>query len=410
MDDYYRNTSDIERKSTDGLSNVSHAGLFARFVAFIVDLAIMAFVAFSFVLLTQNTVCKASTYVKKYNQEFYSYYYESGLYVDTGDAKNPAKEKTFDTYLGYEEMFYSYYTDYLVNKCPEKYRVSYDGHETYWFNVHVLGQTDDLNLYPNDLDKLHDIVKNNAPALFTYKMDGENKLYDELALPKCQNNDPNAEIDEENQKKLIKYFYISDTDNTNNEYFYYSVASLDLWNRKFVSTAYDNWYLHYYTLPMVCSFSLSYLIFFFALPMIFKNGETIGKLIFHLGVVNKLGYRISKLQIIPRYLFMMVVVVALYLFLGTNLWFLGIITFLALASYALAIFTKDHKAIHDWIAGTIVIDKVHSEIFENATQEEKIKNEIASVESVLHDVEAAKDDDTVLYRNKNYENQKDKEG
>ena len=410
MDDYTRNASDIERASTDGLSNISHAGLFARFVAFIVDLAIMAFVAFSFVLLTQNTVCKSSSYVKKYQEEFYSYQVESGLFEKTDDPKAPYKQKTFDTYLGYQDMFYSYYTDYLVNKCPEKYRTSYDGKEAYWFNVHVLGQPDDLNLYPNDLDKLHDIVKNNAPALFTYKLDGDTKLYNELALPKCQNNDPSASIDEENQKKLIKYFYIPDSENTNNEFCYYYIATLNLTSQKFVSKAYDNWYMHYYTLPLVCSFSLSYLIFFFTLPMIFKNGETIGKLIFHLGIVNKLGYRLSRLQLIPRYLFMIVIVVALYLFLGLNLWFLGIITFLALASYALAIFTKEHKAIHDWIAGTIVIDKNHSEIFENATQEEQVKNRIESVQSLVHDVEMPKDDETVLYRNKNYDNQKDKEG
>ena len=152
------------------------------------------------------------------------------------------------------------------------------------------------------------------------------------------------------------------------------------------------------------------LVFFFAIPMIFKNGETLGKLIFHLCLVNKLGYRYNRLQLIPRFLFMMVIIIALYLFLGANIWFLGIVTFLALVSYGLAIFTKDHKAIHDYIAGTIVVDKVHSEIFENATQEDRIKKEINSVQSVIHDVEMPKDD-SVLYVNENFNKKKDdKEG
>ena len=410
MDENYNASSDIGRESTDGLKNIAHAGLFARFVAFIVDLAIMSFVAFGFVLLTQNTVCKASTFVKNAQNEYYSYQIDSGLF-EKNEVNGLYKERTFETYQGYEDMFFSYYTDYLVNKCPEKYRLSQDGKDVYWFNVHVLGQADDLNLYASDLEGLHDIVKKDAPALFTYKLDAENKpLYNEFALPKCQGNNPEAEISAEDQKKLTRYFYISDADNTDNQYCYYYIATLDLTARKFVSNAYDQWYLHYYTFPLVFSFAFSMVIFFFVLPMIFKRGETIGKLIFHLGLANKLGYKHSRLQLIPRVFFMLAVVVALALLIGINLWLLGIVTFLALASYGLAIFTKQHKAIHDYLAGTIVIDKVHSEIFDNATQEAKVKSEIESVKSLIHDVEVPQDN-SVLYVNKNFQKDKeDKEG
>ena len=152
------------------------------------------------------------------------------------------------------------------------------------------------------------------------------------------------------------------------------------------------------------------IIFFFVLPMIFKRGETIGKLIFHLGLANKLGYKHSRLQLIPRTFFLVAVVVVLALVIGINLWFLGIVTFLALVSYGLAIFTKDHKAIHDYIAGTIVVDKVHSEIYDNATQEDKVKSEIEAVQSLISDVEVPTDN-SVLYVNKNYSKDKDdKEG
>ena len=410
MDENYSSSANIGRQSTDGLKNITHAGLFARFVAFMVDLAIMSFVAFGFVLLTQNTVCKASTYVKKAQDEFYSYQIDSGLY-EKSESTGLFKERTFDSYKGYQDMFFSYYTDYLVNKCPEKYRISYDGKDVYWFNVHVLGQPDDLNLYASDLEGLHEIVKVNAASLFTYKLDADNKpLYNEVALPKCVENNPEAEISEENQKKLTRYFYISDVDNTDNSYCYYYIATLDLTSRKFVSNAYDQWYMHYYTLPLVCSFGFSMIIFFFVLPMIFKRGETIGKLIFHLGLANKLGYKHSRLQLIPRTFFLVAVVVVLALVIGINLWFLGIVTFLALASYGLAIFTKDHKAIHDYIAGTIVVDKVHSEIYDNATQEDKVKSEIEAVQSLISDVEVPTDN-SVLYVNKNYNKDKDdKEG
>ena len=40
-----------------------------------------------------------------------------------------------------------------------------------------------------------------------------------------------------------------------------------------------------------------------------------------------------------------------------------------LVSYATVIFTKDHKALHDYLAGTVAIDAKKSVWFKNATQE-----------------------------------------
>ena len=396
-------TTNIKRESVNGLSNITYAGLFPRFVALIVDLAITALVFAGLLLFTQNVICKNSSYVKNAQSEFYSYNVDSGLYDKLEDGT--LKEKTFDNYRSYQDLFYSYYTDYLVNKCPEQYRVSYNDKEVYWFNTHVLGQKDELSLY-DDIEKLDDLVKNTGPALFTYQLDGENNpLYDQIALPKCQNNDAEATISDADQAKLIKYFYISDADNKNNETCYYSIASLDLVNREFVSNAYNVWYQHYYQLPIIFCLAFSMIIFFFVIPMFFKNGETLGKLIFHLGIVNKLGYRYSRLQLIPRYFAMMAIVVAMYLIFGISFITLGILTFLALGSYGLAIFTKNHKAIHDFIAGTIVVNKVHSEIYKDANEEAKIKASIQEVKPLLADIETPREE-TLLYKNENFEGKK----
>ena len=244
-------------------------------------------------------------------------------------------------------------------------------------------------------------------ALFSYKLDSDNKpIYNELAIPTCQQNDPEKEISEEDKAALVKYFYIADENNKDNETCYYHIAALDLSGRPFVSKAYDKWYEHYYNLPIIFTFSFSMLIFFFIIPICFKNGETIGKLIFHLGLVNKLGYRYNRLQLIPRFLFEMAVIVLLYVFLvvfySALAWFMGIVTFLGLASYGLAIFTKDHKAIHDYVAGTIVIDKVHSEIFDNANHEARVKEEIESVKPLLAEVETPREE-TILYKNEDFD-------
>ena len=403
------NTTEIKRQSTDGLNNITCAKLFPRFVAFIVDLAISAFVFFGLLLFTQNVICVNSPYVKKAKEEFLTYNIESGLF-DRTEGKDEYHEKTFESYKGYQDLFFSYYTDYLVNKCPEEYRVNYNGQEVYWFNVHVLGQNDVRKEYTKDLENMDELVTNVGSTLFTYKLDAENNpLYDEIALPVYCNNDPDATLTEAQEKTLIAYFYISDADNTENKTCYYHLAVNDLTKRGFVAKAYDTWYNHSYYYPIIACLLFTLPIFFLIIPLFFKNGETLGKLIFKLGLVNKLGYKYSKIQLVPRFLLSIAIIVLLYFLLGINLISLGILTFLALASYGLTIFTKGHKAIHDFVAGTIVVDKVHSEIYLNANEEQKVKESIAKVNPIIVDV-AKPRDESILYENKDFDNNDKKEG
>lgn len=400
--------ADINRQSFDNLENIQMAKLFPRFVSFIVDLAISAFVFFGLLLFTQNVICVNSPYVKSAKEQFLNYNIESGLF-ERSDSKDEYHEKTFDSFKGYQDLFFSYYTDYLVNKCPEEYRVNYNGQDIYWFNVHVLGQKDDRGLYTDDVKKLDPLVSVIAPTLFTYKVDASNKpLYDEFALPRYLNNDETTSLTEAQEKTLQAYFYISDADNTNNQTCYYHLAVKDLVSRPFVSQAYDTWYAHSYSYPIVSCLGVATLIFFLVVPLCFKNGETLGKLMFKLCLANKLGYRISKIQLIPRFLLSMVVVVVLYFVVGLNLISLGILTFLALGSYSMAIFTKEHKALHDFVSGTLVVDKVHSEIFKNYDEAIRIKESIESVTPLLSEVETPREE-TILYKNTEF-NDTDKEG
>ena len=150
------------------------------------------------------------------------------------------------------------------------------------------------------------------------------------------------------------------------------------------------------------------MIFFLIVPLFFKNGETLGKLMFKLCLANKLGYKYSKIQLIPRYLLFVAVVVVLYFVVGINLISLGILTFIALISYTLTIFTKDHKAIHDYVAGTLVVDKVKSEIYKNYDEAIRVKQSIESVTPIIAEVETPRDE-SILYKNEDFESN-NKEG
>ena len=402
-------STNVRRETVNGLKNISDAKLFSRFVAFIVDLAIMAFTFFSLLLFTQNVVCKNSPYVKSAQDEFYGYNIDSGLFK-WNEQNNALVPQEYESYKEYQDLFANYYLTYLTSECPEKYRVSYVVEDVdlsvYWFNVHVLGQEDILNKYPDDIAKLDQLVTSKGPDLFTYQLDADNnKLVHNFALPKCLNNDPSAKVSEDDNKVLRMYFFIADADNKDNETSYYHVALKDLSARKFVSNAYDNWYNHYYKMPIIFCFAFAALSFFFVIPMIFKNGETLGKLMFHLGLCNKLGYKYHRIQLIPRFFVTVSIVVILYLLFDFSIISLGIFTFYTLASYTLSIFTKNHKAIHDFISGTIVYDKVHSEVFDDATEEARIQAEIQKVKPIDLKPDIRKDDDSLLYVNENFENQ-----
>lgn len=128
------------------------------------------------------------------------------------------------------------------------------------------------------------------------------------------------------------------------------------------------------TLMMVSlSLFFAFLIGEFIIPIIFKNGQTIGKKIFGICVVKNNCVKITNVALfirsilgkftietmIPMYIFIMV-------FMG-SLGFLGtiIIGLILLLQIVLIIATKNHTNIHDLMAYTVVVDKNSQMIFDS---------------------------------------------
>ncbi len=122
---------------------------------------------------------------------------------------------------------------------------------------------------------------------------------------------------------------------------------------------------------------LSILILEFVIPLIFKNGQTIGKKCFALGVVKNNSVRITTLQLFVRSFLgkyaieIMIPTFAIILILFGNGGLFGIITLFGITIFQLilVIFSKNHTAIHDVFAYTVVIDMNTQMIFDN---EEKL--------------------------------------
>lgn len=115
-------------------------------------------------------------------------------------------------------------------------------------------------------------------------------------------------------------------------------------------------------IPLLIAFGVIYDLI---IPLCNQNRRTIGKFIFKLDVIGKDGYQLKRINLIPRFLIYMFVEVLL-----------GFATFggLFLISYTVFLFSKNRRALHDFVAKSAVIDGKQSIYFLNKEEEEYINN------------------------------------
>ena len=141
----------------------------------------------------------------------------------------------------------------------------------------------------------------------------------------------------------------------------------------------DKEYLHAYGMVgqlilLVVTFSLlvSNLVLEFVLPLLFKNGQTIGKKIFGVAVMRIDGVKASPVMLLIRALLgkyavetMIPVFVLLSFILGTaSIVYVILLLMLILAQIILLIFTQARTPIHDMLAGTVTVDFASQLIFD----------------------------------------------
>ncbi len=117
------------------------------------------------------------------------------------------------------------------------------------------------------------------------------------------------------------------------------------------------------------SFILSPLIFFFIIPLLTKDGKTIGKLVAKTAVIGNDGYKASKLNIILHYAIL--TLVWEFLLIPSTMVGIMAMSIVLLADYLALILSKNHTSLHDKIARTLVINAKESNWFKNAEEEEQ---------------------------------------
>lgn len=122
---------------------------------------------------------------------------------------------------------------------------------------------------------------------------------------------------------------------------------------------------------------LAFLIYEFVIPIFLKNGQTVGKKVFSLGVVFTNGVRITMFalfvrNILGKYTVETMVPIALFMMM---FWYnvMGIVGFIVIAllllfELGLLIGTKTNSFIHDIVSNTVVVDMQSQMIFDSEAE------------------------------------------
>ena len=120
----------------------------------------------------------------------------------------------------------------------------------------------------------------------------------------------------------------------------------------------------------------AYLLLEFAVPMLLRNGQTIGKKVFGIALMRNDGVRITTFMLFVRTVLgkytlgTMFPVMIGFMILLQVMGLVGVLVLalLLLLQMGLLIFTKNHTAIHDLVACTVAVDMASQLIFNTAQE------------------------------------------
>ena len=119
---------------------------------------------------------------------------------------------------------------------------------------------------------------------------------------------------------------------------------------------------------------ISVLVLEFVVPLVFGNGQTVGKKIFGIGLMRVDHVKINTMQMFVRTLLGKYTIEIMFPFYVLFLSFLGVmgltgtlvVAGLLLVEMILLVANKNHAQIHDLLAGTVAVDITCQKIFESA--------------------------------------------
>lgn len=340
-------------------TNLASQGL--RFASSIVDFAITLALILGFFFGCFNIIVGNVT--KPMSEQLDTYYLESHLKVRKDDGTVAIIDYTNLETM--ENAIEAYYLRYLPGKPLEgegvapnyNTTINVDGvdiprseyYNVEYFNYYVLGITQENP--DGDL----------STSYFTYQKDADgNFLKDRIGIKRDHAYDEDAgkviTLDENSFITRYQYIYIDASTNLVSQDFYRSVS--------------DHLYF-LYEAAIAVSIVIAGIITYIIIPTFLKNGQTIAKKIFKLGLANYDGYKFQNWQLWPRFVIYFVVAAAIMLPVWTNpTYYILLVIGAILISFAFMMASPKRSALHDFAARTIVVDLESSIIFENEIEED----------------------------------------
>lgn len=325
-----------------------------RVGAFLLDILFLSIALALISIIGQNTWVPSIPQVKEAEQKLYQYHRETGLYQE--EVEGVLMRHTKDKYQDYEDVFFNYFTNYLVDSAPsQQQEIVINGSKEYWFNVHIYGLEDQLNLYQGD--DIHPSLARQGRLLFVYKInDHDENIYDELAIPAVMENNLDYLLSAEEQKPLLAFF----NSQKEKDFSVYDYALNDLESRAWIRQEINIWRLYAYYVPNMVSLYVLAIISFLILPLILKNGQTLGKKINNIQLYSLNNRTVKNIQVLLYY--GMPILISIPLTFTQNVFiFVGGIIVIILLSFLTINFKAKKTSLLNLISQTILINSEYCE-------------------------------------------------
>lgn len=166
---------------------------------------------------------------------------------------------------------------------------------------------------------------------------------------------------------------------TPEEYAEFSQEDIERYNEAYAALTADteamtayNMAINLILLTVTLSLLITYLVLELLVPMLLKNGQTVGKKAFNLGVMRIDGVRLTNIQLFVRTVLgkytleTMIPVYIIILLLFGSAGVVGLVVLLAIAAVQMCFLfgSRNGELIHDRMSGTVAIDLSSQKIFE----------------------------------------------